>query len=84
MPDSESRLFYYTDCQWLINTFLKGLDFACHPSAPFAGIWILLFRAVVENVSMVTNLHLIKVKAHTTIVSCSGDELLLKFRFFSA
>jgi len=80
LPDCDGNLTFYTDCEWVLSSFNLGEAYATHPMRRFAGAWKVLFKILDDVLSDRMCLHIIKVKAHASVVSCGGDEELLFLR----
>jgi len=80
VPDGNGRLWFYCDCAWVVDSFDKGEDYLTHPMRCFASAWRTLFKVLDDVVDVRSHLNLIKVKAHTSVVACGGDELLLFYK----
>jgi hypothetical protein len=76
-PGPDGRLFFYTDCQWVKDTFEGGKYRATHPMSMGAGTWRELFAALDDVLSDHSMLEVIKVAAHASLVACGQDEVLL-------
>ena len=80
MPGPDGYLDYYSDCQWVIDTYTLGRHQATQPMAVFAGLWKRLFRAVDDVLANPGMLRLTKVRAHASLASCGQDEMLLLYK----
>ena len=77
VADSDGKLTFYTDCEWVIESFEAGEAYVTHPMRRFAGSWKAFFVILDDVLPDRRSLTILKVKGHQTILACNGDEELL-------
>ena len=77
MPNSSGCFEFFTDCLWIISSFRKGEQHCTSAGCWGAAMWKKVFalvRSLLGENDGASKLILTKVKAHSSLVSCGGQQ----------
>ena len=72
VPGSDGRVVYYTDCQWVHDSWKLPAAFVTAPTACYAEIWRLIHRCAEDVGYSITSVK--KIKSHRSLASAFDQE----------
>ena len=72
IPDDQGVFVFYTDCEWVQSSLMRGQAHCTGASHLGAALWRMVFDSVDDVLGSPSCLHIVKVKAHTSLAACNG------------
>ena len=79
-PDDKGQFTFYTDCKWVLDSFCAGPSNCTASSHVGSALWRKLFNAIDDVFLDISKVHVLKVRAHTSVSECMGSLELLWLR----